>query len=269
VARELTMVKNRLVENLDRSVPGYASARGTAEHYFNTGNAVEAGEKFASAAGKYSNEGVKAAMSDMTSQELAAFKEGYISRLRAQVREARTAGERNVASELLNSTASRERADMVLGPQQSAELRAFLGAESRMFKGHAALEGGPKTARYANVIANLGMPTGGGVAGYLYGGDPRSAMTGALAGAGLRGTSSLRGQAVADELARMLASPDIGAITRSLPSMQQSGYIQGISRWLTQRARGLSPAIANTQNTGNGNETEAALRRRLSRQGAQ
>ena len=211
-ARELIMLRDKLVEGLDESVGSYAAARGNAARIFGTSDALSAGEKFASPSGSYSNPEVKRAIAEMTDAERTAFREGYTSRLRQQMQE--IGDNQNLAGRLLNSPATRERMELALGKLGTKEFREFLANERRMQLSHGAITGGSQTAQFQKDLLRLAAPyAGGGAAGYFAsGGDWKGAIGGASV-IGLRNrlaASLLESGAIktADELSKILTSKD-------------------------------------------------------------
>lgn len=260
-ARELINLRDSLVAGLDEAVPSYPIARGEASRLFGTADAVEAGKKLAGKQAKYDNDAARKAIADMTPQERKALEVGYISSVRGQIQESVTSGERNVAATLLNSTASRDRAEMVLGPQKAKALRKYLETELRIAAGYKALEGGPKTARWLTETLKMGgSGTTGGLLGLYYGGDREHALAGMAAGLGGRAASRQRATAVADNIARLLASDDIGAIMRALPSQQKKPIVDKLTKALMKGAPRTAIVASEDRDSARKKQAEALRR---------
>ena len=239
-ARELIGVRDRLVKGLDEAVPqSYANARGTAAEFFGAGNALEAGQKFASAAGRYKNESVKQALSDMTGQELKAFREGYLSRLRGELSEMRT--NRNAADAFLNSPATKERMGLVFGPEQTKAIQFIVDSERRMQAGYVSQTGQSATAQFQKDIANLDT---------LRGFNPMSPKSYFEALAEGRRTK------IANELARTLSSRDPNVLTAAMN--RQPGTVSALAPFL--RTLAVPNALVNSGQPSSGDRRNALLR---------
>lgn len=201
-AREYIGVRNRLVSELDATVPSYANARGTASTFFDAGDALQAGEKFATNGAKFKNDAARDALAQMSQREQELFREGYLSRMVGTADEVKD--RRDIAKLMLTSRAERERAEMVLGPRGARELEAQLHVEKLMEMGRSEISGNSQTARY---LAELGIGAGAGGVAYGTTGDWRAGLVGVLAG-GRRAAGAAAERRVAREIAELLASRD-------------------------------------------------------------
>lgn len=233
LVRELTMVKDRLVAALDDAVPDYAKARGTAAGFFRTESAVEAGQKFASEAGRYQNEAVKKVFDKMKPQERTAFREGYISKKRQMVAEAPE--NRNLAAQMVNNAAERQRWEIVFGKDwlQRGGLRDFIGVERRFRDVYNALEGGSKTARYQQAIGQLApYPIYGAIGYYGSGQDWR----GAAAGLAARRGGAIYNQKIASNIADILTKRDPRLLHNIVPASALPSAIERFAQKYGPRA---------------------------------
>ncbi len=218
-------LKKQLVNILDRNVPEYARARGTASTFFGQDDALTAGEAFATNAAKYKNEAARKAVEAMTPAEREMFKQGYASRMLNNISEVRD--RRNVANNLLESTASRERAVIALGESGTRELAASIHIENIMDAARHATQGNSTTARQ---LVELGL-IGGSGSYAAYTGDPVAlAVTGILGG---RRYLAGRGEnKIAENVARLLTSGDQNAVREAVKKIvKQPEMLDRLKAW--------------------------------------
>lgn len=198
---ELTGLKNELTNNLDRLVPSYARARAGAAHFFGAENALEAGQNFVTA--KLGNDEARAALGRMTPQERQLFQDGFVSRFMENLNE--TADRRSILNKIAESPAARERLNMVLGPQRSAELETHLRVEGVMDLARSAVQGNSWTAKR---LYDLGLAGGAGLgATGGYNMDPHEMAYGAVLAAISSGGKKIDAR-VAQRVAQLLVSQD-------------------------------------------------------------
>jgi hypothetical protein len=230
-AREHIAVRDKLVGILDEKVPSYADARGTAANYFGASDALTAGERFATNAAKFETNAAKDALAKMSSREQELFREGFVGRLTESATE--LGDRRNIVNQLANSSASRERINIVLGPQRAAELEAQLHLENIMELGRKAVTGNSTTTRQ---LVELGLIGGSGTYG-AYSGDPYALTLAGLLGA-RRGAMSIAEKRTAVEVAKLLTSGDPAALRQAASKMAASGQID----WLRSLDKQLAKA---------------------------
>lgn len=238
-ARDMTMLKDDLLDLLDKNVKQYKKARGIAAEFFGVESAVEAGQKFASGAGRYQNAAVSKAFGKMLAKEKEAFREGYISKKREIMAEAPE--NQNLAAKLMNSRAERQRWEIIFGKDwlEKGGLKEFVNVERRMKESYNALEGGSKTARYMKAMQQIApYPVAGGL-GYYSSGDWKGAAAGLLAAKG----RSLRSEAIANRIADILASNNPALMARALP---QNRLVNPLAQLMAQRSP-QAAAIIGTQ----------------------
>lgn len=198
--RRLGQLAKQLNTALDKAVPSYKDARGTAAKLFDVDDALEAGEQFV-ARGSVSE--VRRAVQNMSQVERTLFAEGFTSSLIEKINKG--GDRRSILNSIGNSTDARQRLEIALGPQGARELTAMLRVESVMDRMRGAL-GNSTTARQ---LMEAGLAGGSTLA---YSGDPSTAATAAGAWFAIRYGGRMAGQRIDQNVARrvaeMLASND-------------------------------------------------------------
>lgn len=233
--RRLSGLAAQMNAALDQLVPSYAQARAGAAAFFGAGDALEAGQKFATQA--FAADATRQAVANMTPQERALFRDGFVSRLLEKM--GGVGNQRNIVN-VFDNPNMQEKLQLALGRQGARELEAHLRIEGMLDRARTAL-GNSTTARQ---WAELGLAGG---AGTLLGGgldlNPESLAWGALA-AGLAGGRQRVNSRLAQEVARMLMSRDVNVLNRGINIItQHEGLMQNL------RALGGGAAIAGTQQT--------------------
>lgn len=215
----LNSIKSHLTDELDRLVPSYGKARGTAEKFFDAEDALDAGTKFASA-GRYRNEEVRDVVGKMSPNEKALFERGYIDRVIAEVHEM---GERRNVVPYFRTPGMHERMEIALGPDKAEKLTAYLKTEHALDFIRGAF-GNSTTARQLAQMG-LGGVGGAGIMSAFNGGstDPATILKGVLIGATVKGAHG-RAKAVLDsrlgeEVAKLLVSKDPAVFKRGMAMM--------------------------------------------------
>ena len=197
-ARDAIELRRQLVEYMDQDFPAYKDARVGAAAFFGAEDALEAGEKFATASGK--NAEYMRAIEKMNPHERKLFADGFVSRMSQKIDE--TGDRRSVVNSVFNSPASRRRVEMAIGPKKAKEFEAFMHVETTMEDLRRAL-GNSTTARQL-VEIGLAGGIGGGVGFMAGGGDYTHAAIGAIANLGRRRIDAR----VAQRVGEMLVSND-------------------------------------------------------------
>lgn len=156
-AMDLDGIRRSLVSELDKAVPEFATARGTAQTFFKADDALTAGESFVN--GKFDAAASRKALAAMTPQERDLFAEGFASRFIEQVR--KVGDRRSLLNSINNSPAARERLSIALGPNRARSMEAFMRVEGIMDLVRSA-QGNSSTARQ---LVELGMIGGAGYQG--------------------------------------------------------------------------------------------------------
>jgi hypothetical protein len=219
--RRLDQLAKQLNAALDKAVPSYGKARGTAARLFDVDNALEAGEEFVT---RGSVSEVRSAVANMSKVERTLFAEGFTSALIEKIN--KVGDRRSILNSIGNSTDARQRLNIALGPQAAQELTAMLRVESVMDRMRGAL-GNSTTARQ---LMEAGL-AGGLTLGYS--GDPTTAMSAAGAYAAIRYGGRMAGQRIDQNVARrvaeLLASDDPAVLRQGVQLVARN---PGINRAL-------------------------------------
>lgn len=222
-ARDAQELRARLVEKLDRSVPEYADARAGAARFFGAENAIEAGQNYVGASRQFRTPDVRRQLARMSPVERQLFQDGYVSRLVQTIEQ--TGDRRTVLNKIANSPAAREEMEVALGPQRAREVEARLRVEGLMDLARNTVQGNSTTARQ---LVELGLA--GGVGGYeSYQGDPQALVKAALVYGAARGHRVVD-ERVAREVARLLASDNVGQVERGLRILTRNQNMMGAIR---------------------------------------
>lgn len=211
---------------LDQHVPSYQAARAGAAHFFGAEDALEAGQNFVGASQKFGIPAARRQLADMSPQERQLFQDGYVSRLVQKIEQ--TGDRRTVLNRIMNSPAAREEINVAIGPQRARELEGRLRVEGIMDLARPALQGNSTTARQ---LVELGLAGG---ANYAEGGghfdtDPQALMHAALVYGAARGHRAID-ERVSREVARLLASNNIGQLQRGLRILTRNQNLMGAIR---------------------------------------
>lgn len=237
-------LRQRLQAELDRLVPAFRTARGTAAEQFGASDALDAGRRVANGAfsmsdardtvgqriatGNWTPGQIHAAVTRMTPAEREMFREGYVSAWIDRLN--RTGDNRNVIALLNGSNAVRQQLNAVLGPRRTRELEAYMLGERLIDRIRTAVGGNSTTARQ---WMELGLATG--AAGTVASFDPNDPMTwvvailvGGAARSGVRNVGARVDQRVALETARMLVSRDPDVFQRGVRTIANSPMLRAL-----------------------------------------
>jgi hypothetical protein len=164
---ELSGLRTALLNKLDTAVPSFPVARGVSAQFKLGEDAIDAGEKFISS-GRIAE--TAKALSKMPAAERELFAEGFVSAFVDRVN--KLGDKRNILNSILHSNDSKQRFELVLGPQKFKEMEARMRVESVMDQLRQAL-GNSTTVRQ---WIESGMAGG---ATFLETGDPTQAATAA------------------------------------------------------------------------------------------
>jgi hypothetical protein len=200
-ARELTLLRERLNTELDRIVPSFRDARGTAFHGFRAEDAYEAGMNYVTRiANPREAEALSRTIARMGQTDRLLFMHGFATSLIGRVREARDGVD--VVNRIYESPAARERVVEALGAQRAREMEAFLRVETVMNQSRRAVTGNSDTAEKMLAAGVAGSLTYGAATGNW---DITTLMAGAGAAGGRR-IAQRSGAQMADRIGEMLAS---------------------------------------------------------------
>jgi hypothetical protein len=241
-ASTLTDLTKSLRKELDNLVPSYADARAGAAKFFGADNAIEAGQNFVGASQKFGIPAVRRQLAKMSPNERQLFQDGYVSRLVETIE--KTGDRRSVLNKIMQSPAAREEMNIALGPARAKEVEGRLRIEGIMDLARPAVQGNSTTARQ---LVELGLA--GGVGGYdSYKGDPQAVMHAALVYGAARGHRVVD-ERVARQVAKLLASDNVGQLQKGLRILTANKNMMGAIRNADAAlgaiaARGAAPAIS-------------------------
>jgi hypothetical protein len=241
-ASTLTQLTRSLRGELDTLVPSYQNARAGAAAFFGADNAIEAGQNFVGASGRFGMPEARRTLSRMSPMERQLFQDGYVSRLVETIEQ--TPDRRTILNKIMASPAAREEMRTALGPMRSNEVEARLRVEGIMDLARPAVQGNSTTTRQ---LVELGLA--GGVGGYEgYQGDPQALMKAALVYGAARGHRVID-ERVARQVARLLASDNVGQLQRGLRIITRNQNMMGAIRnadagLAAITARGAEPTIS-------------------------
>lgn len=222
-ASTLTGLTRSLRDELDTLVPSYNAARAGAARFFGAGDALEAGQNFVGASRQFGVPETRRALAGMSPQERQLFQDGYVSRLVETIEQ--TGDRRTVLNKIMASPAAREEMNVALGRDRAAQVEARLRVEGIMDLARPALQGNSTTARQ---LVELGLA--GGVGGYEgYQGDPQALVKAALVYGAARGHRVID-ERVARQVARLLASDNVGQLQRGLRILTRNQNMMGAIR---------------------------------------
>lgn len=223
-ASTIGTLAEQLRNELDRLVPSFEAARGTAQRFFQADDALEAGQNFARTGRTNLNE-ARDALNRMSQPERQLFAEGFADELVATVN--RTGDRRNVVQRIYGSPEARNRIQLALGPQRAGRLEARLRVEGVMDLARSAVQGNSTTTRQ---LVELGLVGGG--AGVVSGGDPTSIVASALLWRGGRRIANRQAERVARQVAELLTSGDPQAVNRAMQQVAaRQGLLSGLRRF--------------------------------------
>lgn len=227
----LSELSLQLRTELDRVVPEYAKARGSAAQFFGAEDAFDAGKKFVR--GPQGAREATKALKKMTEPERQLFSLGFSEQLIDTVRA--VPDRANVVKRIYGSSAAKNKITLALGKEKSKEFEALMRIESVMDKAREATQGNSRTARF---LADIGLAGGASGAVGLTTGDfsPQSLVSTALVVGLLRRGAQKVDQDVARRVAKLLASNDPVKITQGIKAVSKSQRLMTSLKDLSQRA---------------------------------
>jgi hypothetical protein len=203
---------------LDRAVPEYANARGTAARFFNADNALEAGANYFSR--DFDTHAAEKIMKTMSPEEKRLFQVGFASAWHDEVKGSTTQGVQNRLNTARPSGGGMaERAELALGPRNAARLEGFMAWENLMKGSYEALTGGSITARRLGELTLAGgVGAGGAGAMDVYTGElkPRDIAIGSIVVAGAVHGRHVVNEKVVRKVVEMLTSEDYATVQRAI-----------------------------------------------------
>lgn len=239
-------LQRELLAELDRLVPPFGHARGTAAQFFGANDALQAGEQFVTAnqinGRKLRDPEVARLVRSMSPADRALFQYGFITEL---VRKLGQVGDnRNVINTIANTRNARQRIATAMGPDALEEVLALVRIESLVDRARTAAFGNSTSAQQLGDIV-------GGVAVGSSGLSLMGILTGALALAARQMHHSVDQQVMAN-VARMLVSEDPQAFARGVAIAARNPVIRETLRRVSDLSTRELIAQAGPYNVGAG-----------------
>lgn len=221
-------IRDGIREELDRLVPSYADARGTAARFFRANDAAEAGENFARNLTSFPLEQAAVQVRNMLPSERRVFRDAFMGELQDQV--GRSPDRADIVKRFFNTPDKRARAALALGSRRAQEIEAYLRLEGLQMIAKNAVQGNSTTARQ---LMDLGMAGAGGlVAGGGDYTDPKAMLVaGLLYGGRVGGRNITRGRMEqwANETARLLTTGTQEAVNEAAARIAaQPGFMEAL-----------------------------------------
>jgi hypothetical protein len=203
----------QLNQELDRLVPQFKAARGTAASFFGATNAVEAGQNFVLSSASLHE--ARKVLSTMSAPERELFARGFASDLADKIE--KTGFNRDVLKSIfLNNGPALQKIKIALGTSRARELEALLRVETVVDEARKAL-GNSSTVRQ---LAEAGLAGGGAVAALEglneQGFNPAHVIAGALTLGAARHGAKVIDQKVARRVGEILASNDPSVLAKGI-----------------------------------------------------
>lgn len=214
--RQLTQIRNALLDELDTTVPQFATARAGAAAAFGARDALEAGETMARDF-RIPTGDFQRAFNELSPAEQDLFREGYTNQIMTDI--GQTGDNRSVVNRsVFNTQQGRDRTAIVFGRAQADEIENMVRLENVMNAVKTIAQGNSTTApRLADMARAFGQsPTTaavgvGGATTFVLGPNLRTLIPMGLAFGARKGQAALN-QAVAERVGTLLASGDPAAI---------------------------------------------------------
>ena len=200
--RRLSTFAKTLNQELDKAVPEYQAARAGAKSFFESENALEAGQNFVRL-NKGGLDEAKTEIAKMSATDRTLFQKGFVSRYVEELN--RIPDRRNVLNRIAESPVAQEKLNIALGPQKAAEMEALMRIEGLMNKTRETVNVNA-THGTARQLIEMGL-AGGGVGFSAFSGDPKHAAIGLLSAALSRGQYKINAE-VSKRVGQLLASKD-------------------------------------------------------------
>jgi hypothetical protein len=221
--RRLSTFAKTLNQELDKAVPEYQAARAGAKSFFESENALEAGQNFVRL-----NKGLdeaKTEIAKMSATDRTLFQKGFVSRYVEELN--RIPDRRNVLNRIAESPVAQEKLNIALGPQKAAEMEALMRIEGLMNKTRETVNVNA-THGTARQLVEMGL-AGGGVGFSAFSGDPKHAAIGLLSAALSRGQYKINAE-VSKRVGQLLASKDPKDFQQVLKMAASNRNIMGALR---------------------------------------
>jgi hypothetical protein len=233
---DLSALKTKLVGELDKAVPEYATARAGASAFFGAEDALDAGRKFVTLNRK--NAETAAALAKMTPAERTTFAVGFASEMKDAI--AQAPDRTNVIKKIFGSPQARDKIKLALGSKAYGEFEQFVKVENSMDM----LRGAMGNSTTARQLAEMGLAGGTvGVGTGLYTGDWKSGVGAAiLTGLARRGGAKID-ERITKNVAQLLLSDDPAAIQKAVTlastSSKAAAALEAIQTALSVSIKGM------------------------------
>lgn len=216
-ARQLILLRQQLLAELDRIVPSFQAARGTAWRGFRAEDAYEAGGNYvtSNATGREA-EALRRQIAGMTQDEQHLFASGFAQELIGKVRGVSDSAD--VVRRIYNSPVARERIAEALGPRMARDIDAFLHVEAVMNYARNAVQGNSTTVAQ---LLSAGMAGSLGYGAMTGNWDVSNLAAGAAAAGGRRVMMGAQAR-MADRIGELLASNDPRVFARGMQMLGHS-----------------------------------------------
>ena len=225
-AGALKGLHHQLLSELDRHVPEFADARGTAHVFFGARDALEAGQNYVER--DMRPEDARRALMKMSKPEQELFRRGFASELANRVLDLRNRQDA-INQGFLDSPNASKKIRLVLGNDRANELEALLRAET-VFDRPRQVLGNSTTARQLGDLKKFGHSVAGHAAGAGTGAgalgaieylkeqhvEPAHILAAALIGAGAKHGAHIIDERVARHVGQLLVSNDLGKLQEGL-----------------------------------------------------
>ena len=239
-ARELTLLRERLNTELDRIVPAFREARGTAYRNFRAEDAYEAGLNYVTQlANPRQSQELSRTIANMGLTDRALFMHGFATSLIGRVRA--TQNNVDVVNRIYESPAARERIVEALGAARAREIEGFLRVEAVMNQSRRAVQGNSSTVEQwlaSGMASSIGY-------GIVTGNWDWSTAAAGVGGAAGRRVAQRAGVQMADRIGEMLASQNPDIYRRAIGMIARNDtYLNNLRTGMAELGRGATPAIA-------------------------
>lgn len=121
-------IRDKLLAQVDKSVPEFKAARTTAAGFFGAQNALEAGQEFVLQSAKLGD--ARRALQQMSKGDRTLFARGFAAELADKIEG--TGDRQNILGKVFNSKTSRDKIEMALGPEFTREFETLLRVETQV-----------------------------------------------------------------------------------------------------------------------------------------
>lgn len=246
-------LQKQLLTALDRAVPDFAKARGTAAAFFKADNALEAGQNFVTE--QVSPAAAARVIKSMNPAERKLFEVGFMSEMADKI--AGTANSVNIINRAFVSTPEAKlKIVTAIGPKQATEFEALLRVEARVDQLRQYL-GGSQTTRNAGHAQSAGHAIGLVEAAKEAELSPKAMLFGMFGASVIKKELHGIDEKVADKVAEMLLSNDPALLQRGIKIVAGHPKLMDALRNATNAAAQVSGRDLGPENVAAGALTAA------------